>query len=112
MAKKKRDPEINEDRAQRNDDGTVTVLLKYPVVLKKGTVDEVTIKRPKGKNLTVMDDETGAVSGSLLLVAGLTGQPMKVAKELDAYDLTQINLVIEEMMSGNSPESEDGGGEQ
>lgn len=104
--------ELNEDMLSRNDDGTVTVILKYPVTTKKSKITEVTVRRPKGRHLKVMDNTDGDVDGTLLLAAQLTDQRVKVIGDLDAYDLGQVNFVIEEMMSGNSPEPEGGGDEQ
>lgn len=88
--------------SKTNDDGSVTLPLEYPVKdVKDGTlIDEVTIRRPKVKDLKMADDEEGDIAESVVLISGLSGLRKSEVEAMDFLDFKSISGVIQEFTKG------------
>lgn len=58
------------------------------------TIHEVTLRRPKGKDLRVMDRHPGKMAQSLALIAALSGLTTAQVDELDAEDITGLGEIV------------------
>ena len=74
---------------------TKTLRLNYPVTVEDRVVSEVTITRPKVKDLKAMDAALDGIKDKLdqgiVMAATLTGLPPEVIEELDAEDFTKLS---------------------
>ena len=74
---------------------TKTLRLHYPVTVEDRVVSEVTITRPKVKDLKAMDAALDGIKDKLdqgiVMAATLTGLPPEVIEELDAEDFTKLS---------------------
>ena len=81
---------------QRNDDGSVTVLLEYPV--KRGKdgdeVSEVTLRRMIVADLEASDKAEGDVKKTLMIVSSLTDLPTALLRRIDMDDFERISSVL------------------
>ena len=81
----------------------VTHPLKHKIVLTKRSsqgetteeITELTLRRPKAKDLRIMDKPMGEVAKTIELIAALSGHPTKVIDEVDGEDLEALGKVIE-----------------
>lgn len=75
-----------------------TVALAVPMDWQGQTIAEVTIRRPKVKDLRAMEasarDKTSQLDQGADMIAQLTGLPIEAVDELDAEDFTAISEVI------------------
>lgn len=58
-------------------------------------IEELTVRRPKAKDLRIMDRPGGDVGKTIELLAALTGQPVKVIDELDQADMEALSAILE-----------------
>lgn len=84
--------------------------LKYPVEIKSAETGEVVekitelkLRRPKGKQLKVIDTATGEVGKTLALIAACSGQTLKIADELDGEDIVELGVIVEGFFGGRLP---------
>ena len=74
---------------------TKTLRLHYPVTVEDREVSEVTITRPKVRDLKAMDAALDGIKDKLdqgiVMAATLTGLPPEVIEELDAEDFTKLS---------------------
>lgn len=74
---------------------TKTLRLNYPVTVEDREVSEVTITRPKVRDLKAMDAAlvgiTDKLDQGIVMAATLTGLPPEVIEELDAEDFTKLS---------------------
>ncbi len=72
-----------------------TLRLLFPITVKDREVSEVTITRPKVKDLKAMDAALDGIKDKLdqgiVMAATLTGLPPEVIEELDAEDFTKLS---------------------
>jgi len=86
--------------------------LKHPVTFtfNKGKENErtedlaeVTVRRPKGKDMRLADAQGGAVANELKLIAQLTGLEIHQVDELDVEDINAISAIVEGFMPPGRP---------
>lgn len=78
-------------------------LLKVPIARtfrgpdgdRSETVDRVTVRPPKGRDMRVMDKVTGEIAQSLAMIAQLTGLEPYQVDELDVRDISALGEIIE-----------------
>ena len=74
---------------------TKTLSLHYPVTVEDRELSEVTITRPKVRDLKAMDAAlvgiTDKLDQGIVMAATLTGLPPEVIEELDAEDFTKLS---------------------
>lgn len=95
---------------QKNDDGTITVLLEYPIPSKmkdKDPTSEITLRRPKGNDLMASDLVDGEQRKNLAVIASMAGKPLKIFGDMDSVDLERLSNVAMELRK-KSPKT--GGG--
>jgi hypothetical protein len=72
-----------------------TLRLHYPVTVEDREVSEVTITRPKVRDLKAMDAAlvgiTDKLDQGIVMVSVLTGLPPEAVEELDADDFTRLS---------------------
>ena len=80
-----------------------TLQLLFPITVEDREVSEVTITRPKVKDLKAMDAAlvgiTDKLDQGIVMVSVLTGLPTEAVEELDADDFTRLS----EEVAGFSP---------
>lgn len=69
---------------------TVTVKLSIPVEIGDDLIEEIVLRRPKGKDLKAAMKGTSAFSDSIALAVRLSGQLPVVFDEMDGADLTAV----------------------
>ncbi|MFM8745087.1 MAG: phage tail assembly protein [Aestuariivirga sp.] len=78
--------------------GTARVKLSHPLRLGDRTIAEVTIRRPKVRDLRAMEKarEPGAseIDQGIAMAAVLCGLPLEALDEMDAADFASISEVL------------------
>lgn len=70
---------------------SVTIKLKFPVSFGEETVDEVTVRRPRGKDLKGLHNLKESHDDQMKLIARLIGKPTSFVDEMDlATDLQKV----------------------
>lgn len=91
----------DEKYVTRNEDGRVTVLLEMPVELKAGnttrTIEEINLRRSKGKDWAATDRADGQIGKTLLLAASVSGEPRAVFEEMDGDDFLRVMRIVGSM---------------
>lgn len=64
-------------------DGGVKVKLKFPIKFGEDTITEVTVRRPKGKDLKGLHNLKESHDDQMKLIARLIDHPLKVVEEMD-----------------------------
>ena len=83
-----------------------SITLKHPITTtfrssageREETVTEVTVRRPKAKDLRVVDAATGEVAQAIALMAQLTTLTVAQIDDLDVEDFAALGKVIEGFM--------------
>ena len=79
--------------------GAITVPLQYPVKIGERTVDKVTLRRPKGKDLAAMEENAGGeMAQALRLIDRLLPDDMPIAGELDGVDVKRLSRVVADFL--------------
>lgn len=73
---------------------TQVIKLQYPRTVGDRQVSQLTLRRPRVKDLKLMDKLEG-VEGSVAMIAQLTGEPDALIEELDAADFMAISDTVE-----------------
>jgi hypothetical protein len=78
-----------------NADGSVTVTLLSPIPFGKDTIPELTLRRPKMKDLKLAQDKiTNHLSYVAQMICSLSGQAPKLIDELDVEDTSTLSAVV------------------
>lgn len=77
---------------------TVEVKLDYPVTFKDQTIDTLTFRRRKARDLVAMDAVKGEMAKTLALFASMCGQPLPVIEDLDGDDLDKVMDATADLM--------------
>lgn len=89
-----------------NEDGSTTLVLEYPVKSTDGSyIDEVTVQRPKVKNLKASDAGKTETEQSVLLIASLTGLRKTEVEDMDMTDFKTVSEVVEGYIRGKQLET-------
>lgn len=86
------------DGTRRNPDGTVTLFLEAPIAVMAAQVSELTLKRPRGKEMRGLDAEKGAVAAALKYLAVLANIPPPCVDMMDGADIKAAGDVIQGFM--------------
>ncbi len=77
---------------------TTSVALSYPITWDGAKISEVTVKRPKVKDLVALTDagvdDLSEFRKSIAIVASLTGLPDGAIEELDQDDFQALSEVV------------------
>lgn len=69
--------------------GSVTIKLQTPVEIGNDLIEEITLRRPKGKDMKTLTASAG--TGDLMkLAARLSGQLPVVFDEMDGFDVAEV----------------------
>lgn len=68
----------------------VVIQLERPVEIGDDLIEEISLRRPKGKDLKACIKGQNNVAESIALAARLSGQLPVVFDEMDAADLTEV----------------------
>ncbi|WP_163833294.1 phage tail assembly protein [Spartinivicinus ruber] len=72
-----------------------TVNLEYPIQCEGVTVDSITLRRPKARDLKIMETTKGGdISKSITLIAHLAEISPKAVEDLDAADFQKVSEVV------------------
>ena len=76
-----------------------TVALEYPITWEGAKIAEVTVKRPKVKDIKAMtaaaeEQDANEFDRSILVISALSGLPAKAIEELDQADFQAISEVV------------------
>lgn len=81
----------------------VIVALDFPIQDGQGnTLTELTLRRPKAKDLRVAQSQKNEVDQEFFLLAQLTGLVMEDIGELDIADYQKVQQALQEMQKGKS----------
>lgn len=87
-AKKAEQKLLSDPRVSVNDDGTKTVILSVPVERKGlSPIEEVTFRKPKGKDWLAADRAKGKMEAATRMAASISGLPYEVFLEMDGDDM-------------------------
>ncbi|PCJ57848.1 MAG: hypothetical protein COA65_08880 [Rhodospirillaceae bacterium] len=81
----------------------VTIKLNHPVEHNGETIDEITLRRPKVKDLRKLDAIKGEVEKGVHLVSKLASLPSAVVDEIDAEDFVKISEQVADFLGGSLP---------
>lgn len=87
----------------------IKVALKHPIERKDdagnvvATIAEVTLRRPKGKQMRAMDNAKGAMGRTLALIAVCGGLLPMEADELDGEDILALGERIADFLGQSLP---------
>lgn len=77
-----------------NPDGSITVTLESPIPFGKDSIPELTLRRPRMKDIRNAGDASNQVVYVGSMVASLSGQAPKLIDELDAHDVSVLGMVV------------------
>lgn len=83
------------ERVSINADGSAVVTLHFPLKSGKETITELTIRRPRAKDLRKMDNSKGGDIGKGLAL--LVDLSRRAATEIDELDSSDVQLCTEVM---------------
>ncbi|MCX4025038.1 phage tail assembly protein [Endozoicomonas sp. SM1973] len=71
------------------------ITLNYPIERNGEVINEVTLRRPKTKDMKNIEKRGGGeISQSIHMIADLSGLDIKTIEELDAADFQRLNDVV------------------
>lgn len=70
---------------------TETITLQYPVEVDGVATDTLTIRRPKVRDIKMMDQHKGEIEKSIHFIAALCEIPPASVEELDADDFGKLS---------------------
>lgn len=83
-----------------NSDGSITVTLEYPITIGKLTTSELTLRRPKMKDLRKTDlQKSSHTTWTATMIASLSGQADRVVDDLDGQDVSVLSMVVGFLLS-------------
>lgn len=75
-----------------NEDRSITITLSEPIIGPDGQqLTELTLRRPKGKDLRAMDKATGELGKTFALAQQLSGIPAPMLDNLDGADVIELS---------------------
>ncbi len=91
------------DWVQKNDDGTTTIILQYPIKGKTQTFGEIRLKRPTAADLEAGDSHKGDMRKMLAAIVSMSDPrfPIAVLRQVDLVDLNRIGAYFEEVTQGD-----------
>jgi hypothetical protein len=75
------------DQVGVNEDGSLTITLAFPFKSGSELVEQLVLRRPKGKNMRAMDAVEGDMTKALALLGSCAGKSLKEMNELDGADI-------------------------
>ena len=75
------------------------ITLTYPVMDGSTEVKEIKLRRPKVRDLMVMDEVDGSLEKSVRMIAQLSDLPVSVIEDLDAADFSKAAEVVEAFLA-------------
>ena len=83
-----------------------TINLKHPITVDGREVAELTLRRPKVRDLERMDKVPGEVAKAVAMVADLAEISPDQVRELDAEDFTAVAEALGDFLGGVRPTSD------
>jgi hypothetical protein len=98
---------MSSDYIQENDDGSVTILLQYPIKAKDKVpgLDEITLRAPTMGDLEKSDSVKGDIGKTLSIVESLSGTTMRQLRQLHPRDFRRVGDFLERHVGEDSPET-------
>lgn len=81
------------------------ITLKHPITADGREVAELTLRRPKVRDLERMDKVAGEMAKAVTLVADLAEITPDQVRELDAEDFSQVAEALDDFLEGGRPTS-------
>lgn len=79
-----------------------TLTLQYPIQSEGTTLDTLTLRRPKARDLKLMETTKGGdIQKSVMLIANLAAISPKAVEDLDAADFQKVNEVVASFLGHN-----------
>lgn len=107
--------EPEDEYIQKNDDGSTTILFKYPVQPKdpkKDLIREIILKRPLVGDLESSDIAEGDVKKTIVIISSLSGLPSGVIRRIDLEDFKRVSGFLEESLGGGGKKKSPATGEE
>lgn len=82
-----------------------TITLKHPVEFDGRTIKEITLRRPKVRDLERMDKVKGELAKSVTLIADLAEITPDNVRDLDAEDFKRVSEVIGDFLGEDGQSS-------
>ena len=81
---------------QENEDGSTTILLRYPIERKDGSsLSEITLKPATVGDLEASDAAKGDVQKTVMIVASLSSVPVALIRKISMRDFRNISQQLE-----------------
>ena len=75
------------------------ITLTYPIKDGSTEIKEISLRRPKVRDLMVMDEVDGSLEKSVRMIAQLSDLPVSVIEDLDAADFSKAAEVVEAFLA-------------
>jgi hypothetical protein len=82
---------------------TVTIVLDYPIAALGGEVSELTLRRPRVRDLKLLDEAKGDVGKTAVLLGALAGLTTKEVDLLDAGDFARLGQAVADFLPSAQP---------
>lgn len=86
-----------------NDDGTITVLFRNPIVSKNPKIPdltELTLRVPTIGDMEAADSTKGKIKQSVAIVSALTGVTPPIVRKIPMPDFQNVSLAVAFLMEG------------
>lgn len=79
---------------------SVKLMLEYPIEFQGATIQELTVRRPKGKDMRFLPKGDVGVEDMFPFFACLIGTEEGVLDEMDASDFKRLGEIVDAFLSG------------
>ena len=86
-----------EETKKKSPKGEVVVKLDYPIEWGEDTIEEVRLRRPKGKHIKNLGDDV-KVNDFLRIASKVSGLSMGIFEEMEAPDVMKITDAVGELL--------------
>ena len=83
-----------------------TITLKHPITVDGREVAELTLRRPKVRDLERMDKVSGEMAKAVTMVADLAEISPDQVREIDGEDFIAVSEVLADFLAGVRPTSD------
>ncbi|MBV5272502.1 MAG: phage tail assembly protein [Lamprocystis purpurea] len=83
-----------------------TIALEYAIEAHGETLSQLTLRRPRVRDLRLLDEAKGDVGKTAALIGALAGLTPREVDQLDAGDFTRLGLAVADFLPGAQPTGE------
>ena len=80
-----------------------TIALEYAIEAHGETLSQLTLRRPRVKDLKLLDEAKGDVGMTAALIGALAGLTPREVDQIDAGDFTRLGLALADFLPGAQP---------